>query len=347
MFAARNICVMEKNKFGLVYLLFAGIFVFTVACGDDDDDDEDLVGNWIQLSDFDGMPRADAVGFSIGNKGYVGTGYTGEKRLNDFWEYNPERNTWMQRADFPGVARNGAVGCGTDTKGYIGTGYNGRNKLNDFWEYDPETNTWTQKADFGGSARYGAIAIAINNKCYIGTGYDGYYLKDFWEYDPASDVWTMKTSLGGGKRRDAAGFSLNGKGYICTGIDNGVYKTDFWEYDPLTDSWTKKNAIADVSDEDFDDDYTTIKGINKVAFAVNGKGYIAMGGEGTAGSIVWEYDPVTDLWEQKTTFEGSGRIDAVAFVVGSRAYVTTGRNGSYYFDDLWAFDPDSEYNEDD
>ena len=70
-------------------------------------------------------------------------------------------------------------------------------------------------------------------------------------------------------------------------------------------------------------------------------------GQGTTGTIVWEYDPVTGLWESKTGFEGSARIEPVAFTIGDRAYVTTGRSGSYYFDDIWAFDPDDEYNEDD
>lgn len=50
----------------------------------------DLVGNWVMLSDFDGIPRSDAVGFAIGSKGYLGTGFDGENdvRLNDFWEYD-------------------------------------------------------------------------------------------------------------------------------------------------------------------------------------------------------------------------------------------------------------------
>ena len=341
----------RASKLSFLYLL---CMVFTlvmlaVSCNDDESTTENLIGNWIECSDFEGVPRSDAVGFAIGNKGYIGTGYNGQEdeRLKDFWEYDADRDTWIQRAEFPGVARNSAVGFGTDTKGYIGTGYDGRDKLNDFWEYDPATNTWAQKADFSGSARYGAVGIAINNKGYIGTGYDGYYLKDFWEYDPSADSWTQKTSVGGNKRRDAVGFTLNGKGYICTGIDNGSYENDFWEYDPAVDSWTKKNPISNVSDESFDDNYTSIKGINKVAFTVNGKAYLATGGEGSAGNIVWEYDPAVDLWEQKTAFEGTGRADAVTFSIGNRGYVATGRNSSYYFDDIFAFDPSAEYNEND
>lgn len=303
-----------------------------------------LVGNWVKLSDFDGIPRSDAVGFSIGTKGYIGTGYDGTERLNDFWEYDPARNTWTQKADLPGIARNGAIGFGTDTKGYVGTGFDGKNKLGDFYEYDPAANIWSRKADFAGSARYGAVAMSLNNKGYVGTGYDVSYLKDVWEYDPAIDTWAQKTSIGGSKRRDASCFTINGKGYILTGLDNGEYLSDMWEYDPGSDLWVKKRAISNFTNEIFDDKYLTITGIGKVGFSVNGKGYLATGGQ-TTGVECWEYNPTTDLWLEKTSFEGSLRSDGVGFAIGSRGYVTTGRSGTFYFDDIWAFDPDAVFNQ--
>ncbi|HRX10351.1 MAG TPA: kelch repeat-containing protein, partial [Draconibacterium sp.] len=112
-----------KVNYQIILLI---LFSFSiVSCGDEED--EDLMGNWSELSDFDGVPRSDAVGFSIGDKGYIGTGYDGDDRLSDFWEYNPSQNYWTQKADFPGVARTGAVGFGIGDKGYIGTGYDGDN----------------------------------------------------------------------------------------------------------------------------------------------------------------------------------------------------------------------------
>ncbi len=327
------------NNFSFLTCILLCMIIFTFACDNGSGDDEtELIGNWFELSDFEGVPRSEAVAFTIGNKVYIGTGYDGEDRLNDFWEYDPDVNNWTQKADFPGVPRNGAVGFGTGNKGYIGTGYDGINKLNDFYEYNPATDTWTQITDFAGSARYGAVAFAIDDIGYVGTGYDGNNLKDLWKYDPASGEWTKMYSLGGGKRRDAVAFVIDGKGYVCTGIDNGLYETDFWEFDPVLNSWTKKRAIANLSDDEYDDEYSGITGIHKAAFSINGKGYIATGGAGTAGVQVWEYDPVLDLWEKKTSLEASGRIDAVGFSVGNFGFITTGRNGSNYFDDLWGFE---------
>ncbi|MBN2279565.1 MAG: galactose oxidase [Candidatus Marinimicrobia bacterium] len=324
-------------------ILLPTLILFTLMnCSDSDESSEELLGNWYELSDFEGVPRSDAVAFTIGGKAYVVTGYDGEDRLGDLWEYDPAANQWTQKADFPGVARTGAVGFGTDTKGYVGTGYDGSEKLSDFYEYDPATDIWTPIANFAGSARYGAVSFSIANKGYVGTGYDDNALKDFWEYDPATDIWTKITSLGGGKRTDAVAFVVNGKGYVCGGIDNGTYETDFWEFDPATHNWSEKRKITNYSDESYDNDYSTITGTNKVAFAINGYGYIATGGTGTTGTTVWAYDPVQDFWEEKTSLEASARISAVAFALHNTGYITTGRNGSYYFDDLWGFGPDAE-----
>jgi len=328
------------------FFIIFGLIIIDSSCKKDDGKVE-LVGNWVELSDFEGVARSDAVSFVINGKGYVATGYDGDDRLSDVWEYDPATDSWLRRADFPGGARNGAVAFSTSTKGYIGTGYNGTDKLKDFWEYDPVSNSWTQIPDFPGSARYGAIAFSLNNKGYVGTGFDGTYLKDLWEYDPEMQTWLQKRSVGGSKRRDAVVFTINGeKAYICTGINNGTYEDDFWEYDPQTDIWTKKRDIANNSNESYDDDYAITR-INAVAFSSNGKGYIVTGAMSSILSDVWEYNPATDLWIKKTTFEGSARTEGTAFIIADKGFVLTGRSSSYYFDDNWTFNPDDKYDDND
>lgn len=340
---------MENNKLKLLVLqlsIITGLTIGFSACSSDSDTAE-LIGNYKKESDFEGVARSEAVSFTIGNKAYVGSGYDGSDRLNDFWEYDSDNNTWMQKASFPGVARNGAVAFGTSSKGYFGTGYDGLYKLKDFWEFDPVANKWTQKKDFDGSARYGAVAFSIYDKGYIGTGYDGNYLKDFYQYDPETDTWTQINSLGGSKRRDAAAFVISNKAYVCTGINNGTYENDFWVYDPGTAKWTELRKISNATDQTFDDTYTTIAGVNKVGLSINGKGYLVTGVDATTStsSYTWEYDPVNDLWTKIHAFEGSARTEAVGFSIGTKGYVTTGRSSSYYFDDLWSLDPIATYNQ--
>ena len=108
---------------------------------------------WTQKANVGGVGRQNAVGFSIGSKGYTGTGQDiNGVYFKDFWEYDPVTNAWSQKANFGGTSRHSAVGFSIGSKGYVGTGqeYPSFNYTRDFWEYDPALNTWTQKADFGG-----------------------------------------------------------------------------------------------------------------------------------------------------------------------------------------------------
>ena len=78
---------------------------------------------WCREMDFMGGGRAQGAGFSIGNKGYFGTGTNTLGFLqNDFWEYDPSSNTWTQKTDFGGVPRSNAVGFSIKKKGIYGDG---------------------------------------------------------------------------------------------------------------------------------------------------------------------------------------------------------------------------------
>jgi N-acetylneuraminic acid mutarotase len=80
---------------------------------------------WTQKTDFGGVTRAGATGFSIGSKGYIGLGDKYPISYKDFWEYDPSTNAWTQKADFGGHARLYAVGFTIAGKAYVGTGQSG------------------------------------------------------------------------------------------------------------------------------------------------------------------------------------------------------------------------------
>jgi len=44
---------------------------------------------WIEKSDFEGSSRVQAVGFSLLDRAFVGSGYNGSRRTDDFWEFKP------------------------------------------------------------------------------------------------------------------------------------------------------------------------------------------------------------------------------------------------------------------
>jgi len=284
---------------------------------------------WTQKANFGGTTRDRAVGFSIGTKGYFGTGTPdgGITAYSDFWEWDQATNVWTQKANFSGGGRFAAVGFSIGTKGYIGTGNYGGYKR-DFWEYNSITNIWTQKANVGGTARADAVGFSIGTKGYIGTGDStSTYKQDFWEYDPNSNTWTQKANFGGGVRNFAIGFSIGTKGYIGTGYNGSVSKQDFWEYDPSANSWTQKaNLIGSARN-------------CAVGFSIVTKGYI---GTGVLGSTYYqdfyEWDQATNTWTQKANFGGTARDYAVGFSIGNKGYIGTGYDLSYK-NDFWEFTP--------
>jgi N-acetylneuraminic acid mutarotase len=334
---------MNNLKKGILFAaLFSGLFF--VSCSNDNDDD-DLVGNWIKKSAFDGPARSSATSFVIGDYAYVATGYTGDEYLKDLWVYDSNGDYWEQKANFTGVGRSSASAFTLNGKGYIGLGYDGTNRLKDFYQYDPSNNSWTQKADFEGTARYGAVGFQAAGKAFFGTGYDGNYLKDFYQYDDTANTWTLVNGFGGNKRRNATVFVISDKAYLVTGINNGVYQEDFWEFDPTANTWTRKRDIDKDTDDDYswNDDYAITRS-NASGFSMNGLGYV-VGGENI--KTAWEYNPSTDLWTERTAMEGATRTDAVGFAINNRGFYLLGRVGSSYFDDVWEFKPQDEQSDDD
>jgi len=143
---------------------------------------------WKKISDFPGVARWGAVGFSIGNKGYVGTGVDSSfyQYYNDFWEYDTMKDKWTQKSDIGVQTRKNAVGFNILNKGYIGFGFiNNHGISNDLWEYDPSVDSWTQLSSCDASyTGFASIAFAIGKKAYVGWGLDfnGQYRNDLWEY---------------------------------------------------------------------------------------------------------------------------------------------------------------------
>ncbi len=119
-------------------------------------------------------------------------------------------------------------------------------------------------------------------------------------------------------------------------------------YNPSGSTWTQLRQIANVSTDNYDDNYNIIRA-NAVSFVMpsNGvaKGYVCTGESGALFKSVWEYDFASDLWIQKSDFEGGTRTGAVGFAVKQRGYLLTGNVSSQVFSDFWEFHPFEEYNQ--
>lgn len=273
---------------------------------------------WKQKQSLQGGARYDASGFSIGDKGYVGTGIGENDLLKDFWEFDPVANSWTQKANYGGTPTFGATAFSIGKKGYLGTGNDANGSKNDFWEYDQPTNTWTRKANFGGGPVLGAHSFTIANKGYLG-GNDV-----FWEYDPAADLWTKKAEFYPGYDPHTMGsFRIGDKGYLCS-----TYPGGFWEYDPKTDAWTEKASFDEHSEERH----------GGTAFSIGNRGYATGGSSGSDYfTVLKEYDPQKNTWVRKADLPAA-RYNGTSFSIGDKGYYGFG-----YYDqlrnDMWEYTP--------
>jgi len=245
---------------------------------------------WTQLQDFPDTARSSAAAFSIGNYGYIGTGWDGIHRFSSFYQYDVANKLWSKKADYPGGARYDAVGFAVKGKGYIGTGYS-IYALSDFYQYDPDQDKWsrTPGTDLNFSKRRGAVAFVYNDKAYIVTGSNNLTMvRDFWEFDPTQTApWkplnnitnTDPGSFDDGytdiERENAAAFVNNGKAYLVTG-QNGSLRSSTWAYDFSTGYWSQRSPYPRALRE------------GAVAFTINGKSYVGTGGTGVSSNSTFD-----------------------------------------------------------
>ena len=326
------------------------------ACGGGTSE-EVFVGTWKWMPDFSGLSRYGAASFVLDDKAYVVSGYNANEKLylNDCYRFDANESRWEKIADFPGVGRISAFGFAANGKGYVGCGWNSNTstRYNDVYEYDPTSNTWTQVENFANDTTYasdttkavkgcyGSTSFSINGIGYVAGGYGQSYLNELWAYDPtqpAGERWKSKASLPR-KCYYAQSFVIGSTAYVLGGNNNGSRPTSFYAYDPATDTWIRKRDITNATDDDFDDNYSSITREAGCTFVIGGLGYITVGEASASLSTTWEYNPENDLWTRKTDFEGSVRSHGVGFSIGGRGFVTTGRASSSSYDDTWEFKP--------
>lgn len=175
------------------------------------------------------------------------------------------------------------------------------------------------------SATKGKISVEVSGKTVTSTD------------DFTVTGWQKKADFGGPASTNGLGFVLNGKIYYGLGIKgfagaNIISTGDFWEYDPATNAWIQK---ASFTGSGLSAGGTTS---TPVSFAINGKGYVALGSM----RAVWEYNPTANTWTKKNENHPIGTTTSLqapfAFVVNGKAYIGGGNNGSVKRD-LYEYDP--------
>jgi N-acetylneuraminic acid mutarotase len=229
---------------------------------------------------------------------------------------------YIKKTTIPGEGRACAVAFAIDDKGYVALGRNSAGSLNDCWQYDPTADKWTKKSNYPGTARVKAIAAVVNGNAYVGLGYcqeigptsnPSAYLPDFWMYDPVADKWTRKADFPSKYTDGCACFVYNEEIYVGNGYDGSTSSSLFWKYIPSQDKWISLNKFPGTK--------------RQIAVGCTGLNhcYFGTGFAGYSFSDWWEYFPATDSWQKREALPGHGRQNTLAFAVGDRYFVATGR----------------------
>lgn len=271
---------------------------------------------WIQKANLPASGRHGAIGFSVGNKGYVGMGHInsgaqGNQNFNDLWEYDTATNSWTQKADYPTAGFHYGTSFSYQNKGYIGF-------ENEFYSFSPATNTYTE---------LNTPPIALSYNTVVNTGHSILliYYTNFYTYTPEDDSWSIienddyfypQTAVTRGEKVYAIGY-------------RNFYNWILAEWNTSTLRWDSISSYPD-----------TLNRAHICSFELNGNFYFSMGAtaDTEVGKTNWKYDFFTKQWERLADFKGSGRRYYTTFEIENKAYICTGTNGTN-FRNLWEFTP--------
>lgn len=279
---------------------------------------------WTKKKNFPGIPRGQATGFSIGNKGYYGLGCSINNSVSecysDLWEYAQFTDTWIRKSDFPGDGRNSGSTFVLDGEGYVGLGAGFTGFYKDIYKYNPLSDAWTKISDFGGIPRLFSASFIKNGLAYVGTGHiesgNSIATNDFWSYNPQIDQWNKVLDFPY-QTQTAVGLSIGNAGYVYDSGKIREFKETLWQ------DIAASTLISIYGSE--------------VAFTIGSKGYIVpyLGWY----TFLLEFDSNNKQINKMSVPNEVLCTEATIFTVEKKAYVLCGRLQNTFIRNVWEFDP--------
>jgi len=271
--------------------------------------------------------RADAVGVTYNNKGYIISGvdnlnstdgFANASRTSSFLEFDLQTYSIKNLGNFPGANRKSAFGFVLNDKLYFGGGLGMYQEyLSDFWEYSFTENKWLQKKNL-------PFAIAspvclVNKDAFVGIGRidNNTYLNFIYKYNISNDSWNQITQFPGKSRYNSSSFTVNNSIFIIGGYTDYEYFSDVWEYQIDLRKWIKKN------------DFKGGKIAEASAFMIKDSVYLAMGiNENIAyQNTLFRYSYKDDYWSNSYQLFGNPKSKYCLFNNYNSAIFV----GGYYF----------------
>ena len=273
------------------------------------------------------------------------------------FEWDPVSNIYTKKYDFDGTTGSNPYGSLLLNGGkfYGMTHSGGSNDLGVIFEWDPLTNFYTKKHDFDGitgSNPYGDLVVKDGN--FYGMTYSGgsnnYGV--IFEWESATNNYTVKiTFLGSGINVGANPYSslvlANGKFYGMTFRGGSIDFGDIFEWDPVTNIYTKKfdfGGGSSSSNTDGADPYGNLVFKDGKFYGMASR----QGGGRWSRGLLFEWDPVTNIYNKKYVYELSPDEDETynganprgsLVISGGKIYGMTSYGGSSEGGVIFEWDP--------
>ena len=300
-----------------------------------------ITGVYAKKYDFDGangVPSRDLL-FASNNKFY---GLTNEgNNTGALFEYDPTSGVLTTKYDFDGSAGKAPPlslieASNGKLYGLTQSGWS-NNDYGTLYEFDLATDVYTKLHDFEwytGREPIGRLKQASNGKLYGVTneGGEGPSAGVLFEYDISTNTYESKLSFGLSSNGNSPYGNIiqatNGLLY-GTVLNGGVNGVGFlFEFNPLTKTYTNKVEF----------DYTNGAWPRcNLMLASNGKiyGTTSYGGANNNNGVLFEYDPITNIYIKKIDFKysitGSSPRGQLVEVSNGKLYGITG-GGLFEYD---------------
>lgn len=187
---------------------------------------------------------------------------------------------------------------------------------------------WRSKACLPSFGRTSYSAFTIGTKAYIVAGINSSFIptNQVWAYDEPTNTWSQLNNfplrVGG-----SSCFVISDTAYVGLGLDeNNFSHKQFYKYNVGSDTWSEIDSFPGGERS------------LAMSFAVNGKGYVGCGFDGSEHNDFYEYNPTTNSWVAKANFPGTARQTGMGISLGNTGVIGFGYDGAAT-SDLYRYNP--------
>lgn len=273
---------------------------------------------WYFVDDFPGLSRDDAATFTIGEYGYVGTGFVeGFQPSRDFYRFNMLTENWETIAFLPlGKERQYASGFSYGNSGYVFGGLGNGQTFKDLWRYSSTTDSWELIDSIPSFGRYGSTQFVLGNKAYFvgGKNSQGITTDEVWSYEIPTGTWTQKNPFPDSLWRASSALASN-LAYVTMGSTGSNNLLQIYAYDEANDTWSIETTFP-MSDGLSYHQSQYFNGYLYIIFGMNSN-------QATSNQV-WKYQPILQNWSSHTVSNYTPRKGGCSFTHGDNLFYTTG-----------------------